>query len=213
VQLAEITDSVKAMWLGLTATGHEKSLVGDLNVPTGRAAMALERICFYYPKRGEQEASRLLSRHVYDSNQTDPLALQLLQTDPKLWDEVIQRHIVEKGDWMKDAIAYRLLEEYYAGGNEEKRERLHSLLHFMYPGLDPFSPPPLRAVPLRDQTWIVQALVYFDSEAVDTMVDALSRDIRERESQFTDDWYLHEFFNACLDRRIDHTKRKGFQGG
>jgi len=182
VATPSLAAAVKHDWSGVTAEEHKQSLMrlgtGDWWIADSGA---VKRLCFYYPRDGEEFVARLLRRPLYDDNALFFFVWDRLvkEKQPEKWKLLVDDFVEENGDAAAEALPFHLhrmfgIDDYrdvrilygkVAEFREDKAvaERILANLYPSYVHVPPF----INAATRGEQSAIIDSLASFSSDVID----------------------------------------------
>ncbi|MCE9557560.1 MAG: hypothetical protein K8R88_01275 [Armatimonadetes bacterium] len=163
---AVFAKAVRKEWSGLTAKAHEQQLEEDLYALTDRRASdTLKHLLWYYPQTGERLVVKMLSRRVYNDEAIDEVITKLAKQDkPAQWRRTVNELEREVGKDMATLLPIAIADN---PRGEIEEDRSKKILKEVYPLYDPCKPTFSPWARVHEQTDLLDALEYVQSNKVD----------------------------------------------
>ena len=200
VETPALAAAVKADWGGLTAAEHQHSLEQDaISLRTTLSpGDGLKRLFFYYPESGEPLAVKILDRPFFDGKQASNFLSKNLvpAKGAEQQDKLMGNYRKKRGETNYLGVLEVLLltstfpESQMDDQRRKSKAVADSVLHRLFPDVDPLSPPFINAVEIGEQQRLLEDLSALHSKAID---DAVTQVLRHASEIPLDDDYNHTF--------------------
>jgi hypothetical protein len=174
-----LREAITKEWAGLTPESHRRRLSEDALKPDydGRREDALRRLSFYYPKDAEAVAVQCLRLETYCVFAVERFAREKLYKAPtEHWKELSETFVRDHGEAFRFGLLEQLRDD-AASFDKDYGGVPGQALAALFPGTDPKKARYSNYMKQTEQARLIDALAWFDSQAVDDAVLGIFRSL------------------------------------